>query len=56
MGNRKKKAVLGAILMGGIIVVPRIVSAAKAYVGPGTLDGKKTEANEFLDPTSVVNG
>ena len=54
MGNRKKKAVLGAILMGGIIVVPRIVSAAKAYVGPGTLDGKKTEANEFLDPTSVV--
>ncbi|WP_278726049.1 autotransporter outer membrane beta-barrel domain-containing protein [Acidaminococcus intestini] len=40
--------------MGGIIVVPRIVSAAKAYVGPGTLDGKKTEANEFLDPTSVV--
>ena len=54
MGNRKKKAVLGAILMGGIIVVPRIVSAAKAYVGPGTLDGKKTETNEFLDPTSVV--
>lgn len=54
MGNRKKKAVLGAILMGGIIVVPRIVSAAKAYVGPGSLDGKKTEANEFLDPTSVV--
>lgn len=54
MGNRKKKAVLGAMLMGGIIVVPRIVSAAKAYVGPGTLDGKKTEANEFLDPTSVV--
>ena len=54
MGNRKKKAVLGAIMMGGIIVVPRIVSAAKAYVGPGTLDGKKTEANEFLDPTSVV--
>ena len=54
MVNRKKKAVLGAILMGGIIVVPRIVSAAKAYVGPGTLDGKKTEANEFLDPTSVV--
>lgn len=54
MGNRKKKAVLGAILMGGIIVVPRIVSAAKAYVGPGILDGKKTEANEFLDPTSVV--
>ena len=54
MGNRKKKAVLGAILMGGIIVVPRIVSAAKAYVGPGTLDGKKTAANEFLDPTSVV--
>ena len=54
MGNRKKKAVLGAILMGGIIVVPRIVSAAIAYVGPGTLDGKKTEANEFLDPTSVV--
>ncbi|AEQ21901.1 hypothetical protein Acin_0664 [Acidaminococcus intestini RyC-MR95] len=34
--------------------MPRIVSAAKAYVGPGTLDGKKTEANEFLDPTSVV--
>ena len=54
MGNRKKKAVLGAILMGGIIVVPRIVSAAKAYVGPGTLDGKKIEAKEFPDPTSVV--
>ena len=54
MGNRKKKAVLGAILMGGIIVVPRIVSAANVYVGPGTLDGKKTEAKEFPDPTSVV--
>ncbi len=54
MGNRKKKAVLGAILMGGIIVVPRFVSAAKAYVGPGTVDGKKTEANEIFEPTSVV--